>query len=173
MQAGIRTQTPVRKSITGKITVLKVQSIRVHGIGNLTCRITTTSPKPALRGFTLGMKAKITCKSGVLSAIARASALQPSPVTIMPSGTVTAPKSEPQPDPAVTTPGTGGVKTAPSIAGNGTITLLSGGTIEFNNSISCLLGSNSPSVAAYKVGSKVSYTCTGGELQTIGASEAT
>src|SRR5262245_52584387 len=177
MHAGIATENPLRTSITGKITVLHARSIRVHGIGNLTCRITTASPKPTLRGFALGMKAKITCKKGVLSAISKAATLQPSPVTIMPSNTVTVPKNGLQPDPTVTTPGngagTGGVKTAPSVAGNGTITLLTSGSIEFGNSISCLLGGNSPSVSGYKVGSKVSYTCTGGELQTIGPSEST
>ena len=51
---------PKRVTATGKITVLKVRTIRVHGSKNLTCRITTASPKVTLRGFALGATAKIT-----------------------------------------------------------------------------------------------------------------
>ena len=69
--------------------------------------------------------------------------------------------------------GTGGVKVAPTVNGSGTITALGGGQIEFGASISCLVTSSSPSVTAYRVGSRVQYTCTAGVLTAIGASEAT
>jgi hypothetical protein len=164
-------QSPKRTTMTGKIKVLKVQTITVHGTRNLTCRIGTASPKPGLRGFTLGTRARITCARGVLLKIVR-----PVPGSVEPAGTVTNPKTatsptEPAPEPTVTTPPTGGVKTAPSVAGTATITLLANGTIEFGNAISCQLGGNSPSVAGYRVGSRVSYTCTGGELTSIGVGE--
>src|SRR4029077_13730892 len=122
-------------TITGQITVLKVKTIRVHGLGNLTCRITTASPKATLRGFTLGMKAKITCKQGVLSTISKASTLKPSPLTITPSPTVTIPKEDPTPEPTVTTPATGGVKVAPTVNGTGKISAIGGGQIEFGGDI--------------------------------------
>jgi hypothetical protein len=165
-------KSPQRSTITGKITVLKVKTIRVHGIGNLTCQITTASPKATLRGFALGMKARITCTKGVLSTITK-TALKPSAVTIIPAGTVAAPKAEPMPDPAVTTPPTGGVKIAPTVNGNGKITAVGGGQIEFGGDITCQLGSSSPSVSAYRVGNLVSYTCSGGSLVSIGPGEGT
>ena len=161
---------PKRVSITGKITVLKVKTIRVHGIGNLTCRITTASPKATLRGFTLGMKAKITCKQGVLAAISKALALQPSPVAVTPSPTITVPK-DPTPEPTITTPPTGGVKIAPNVTGTAKITAIGGGQIEFGSDISCQVTSSSPNVASYRVGALVSYTCSGGTLTAIGTGE--
>ena len=157
-------------TITGKITLLKVKTIRVHGLGSLTCRITTASPKATLRGFTLGMKAKITCKQGVLSTISKATTLKPSPVAITPSPTVTVPK-DPTPEPTVTTPATGGVKVAPNVTGTGKITAIGGGQIEFGSDISCLVTSSSPSISAYRVGALVSYTCSGGTLTAIGTGE--
>jgi len=163
---------PKRVTATGKITVLKVKTIRVHGSKNLTCRITTASPKVTLRGFTLGATAKITCSRGVLLAIMRPD----TGATVQPTGTVSNPKPEPQPDPSVEPPGTGGpggVKTAPSVAGTGTITLLSSSAVEFGDSITCQLGPNSPSVSGFKVGARVSYTCSGGMLTTIGPGEGT
>jgi hypothetical protein len=160
-------QAPSRTTATGKITVLKVgnvskvKTITVHGTRNLTCRITAASPKPTLRGFALGARAKITCSKGVLVAIAH-----PKPRTATPVAT-----PAPEPDPTVTTPGTGGVKIAPTVNGNGKITALGGGQIEFGGEITCQLTSSSPSVAAYRVGSLVSYTCAGGNLTAIGTSE--
>jgi hypothetical protein len=172
--------TPKRTSLTGKISVLKVKTITVktgaaHGTRNLTCRITTASPKVVLRGFTLGTTAKITCTKGVLSAIARPPTTKPTTATpITPDNTQSNPKTDPQPDPgASTTPGTGGVKIAPNVTGNGRITLLTGSLIEFGSSISCQLTSASPNVGAYRVGSLVSYTCSGGALTSIGAGEGT
>jgi hypothetical protein len=168
-------QAPKRTSLTGTIKVLKLKKITVHGKRDLTCRITALSPRVALRGFTLGKKAKITCVKGVLSAIARpAKASGSPPMTaepVSPSDTQTAPKLDPAPDPFAPGPGTGGVKVAPNVTGNSTITALGGGMIEFGNAISCQLTSSSPSVAAYRVGSRVAYTCTGGALTSIGAGE--
>jgi hypothetical protein len=168
---GVATATtpPKRASLTGKISVLKVKTITVHGARNLTCRITTASPKPALRGFALGARARITCTRGVLSAIVRPKPAAAAPVS--PTGTQTNPK-EPEPEP-VTNPPTGGVKIAPNVTGTARITMLGGGSIEFGSSITCQLGSGSPSVAAYRVGSLVSYTCSGGSLVSIGAGEGT
>jgi hypothetical protein len=172
--AGIATATtpPKRTTLTGKISVLKVKTITVHGTRNLTCRITTASPKVALRGFTLGATAKITCTKGVLSAITR-----PRPATatpISPTDTQSNPKTEPAPDPGpLTTPPTGGVKIAPNVTGTARITLLGSGLIEFGSSITCQLTSGSPSVAGYRVGSLVSYSCSGGSLVSIGAGEGT
>ena len=80
------------------------------------------------------------------------------------------PKTEPDPG-ASTTPGTGGVKIAPTVNGSGKITALGGGSIEFGDNISCLLTSSSPSVSGYRVGSLVSYTCQGGTLTAIGVGE--
>jgi hypothetical protein len=164
--------SPKRVTATGKISVLKVKTITVHGTRKLTCRITSGSPKVALRGFTLGTTAKITCTKGVLSSIAR-----PKPVTatsISPTGTQSNPKTDPQPDPGpLTTPPTDGVKIAPNVTGNARITLLSSSAIEFGSSITCLLTSGSPSVAGYRVGSLVSYSCSGGSLVSIGAGEGT
>jgi hypothetical protein len=164
--------SPKRVTATGKISVLKVKRITVHGKHKLTCRITPASPKVALRGFTLGTTARITCKKGVLSAIAHAKPIKAT--TIAPSGTQTNPKTAPQPEPAPSTnPPTGGVKIAPNVTGNARITLLTGTSIEFGSSITCQLTSDSPSVAGYRVGSLVSYTCSGGSLVSIGAGEGT
>lgn len=163
---------PKRVTATGKISVLKVKRITVHGKHNVTCRITPASPKVALRGFTLGTTARITCKKGVLSAIAHAKPIKAT--TITPTGTQTNPKTEPQPEPAPpTNPPTGGVKIAPNVTGNARITLLTSTSIEFGSSITCQLTSDSPSVAGYRVGSLVSYTCSGGSLVSIGAGEGT
>jgi hypothetical protein len=76
------------------------------------------------------------------------------------------------PDPAVTPP-TGGVKIAPTVNGNGKITALGGGQIEFGGDITCQLGASSPSVSAYRIGNLVSYTCSGGSLVSIGPGEGT
>ena len=163
---------PKRTSATGKISVLKVKTISVHGTRNLTCRVTAASPRVVLRGFTLGTTAKITCTKGVLSAISR-----PKPTTatsISPTDTQSNPKTDPQPDPdPLTTPPTGGVKVAPNVTGTARITLLTSSSIEFGASISCQLTSSSPSVAGYRVGSLVAYSCSGGSLVSIGAGEGT
>jgi hypothetical protein len=161
-------KTPKRTSLTGKISVLKVKTITVHGKRTLTCRITAASPKASLRGFALGTTARITCANGVLLAITRPS----SATGLAPSDSASAskPDPEPEPDPS-TTPGTGGVKIAPTVVGNARITALGGGQIEFGSSITCQLTSSSPSVSAYRVGSYVSYTCTAGSLTAIGPGE--
>jgi hypothetical protein len=161
---------PKRATLTGKISVLKVKTITVHGTRNLTCRITTASPKVVLRGFTLGTTAKITCTKGVLSAISRPRPTSATPIS--PTDTQSNPKTEPEPG-ASTTPPTGGVKIAPNVTGTARITMLGGGSIEFGSSITCQLTSSSPSVAGYRVGSLVSYTCSGGSLVSIGAGEGT
>jgi hypothetical protein len=163
---------PKRVTATGKISVLKLKRITVHGTRNLTCRITTASPKVVLRGFTLGTTAKITCTKGVLSAISRPRPTSATPIS--PTDTQSNPKTAPQPEPAPSTnPPTGGVKIAPNVTGNARITLLTGTSIEFGSSITCQLTSSSPSVAGYRVGSLVSYTCSGGSLVSIGAGEGT
>jgi hypothetical protein len=161
-------QTPKRVSLTGTISVLKVKKITVHGTRNLTCRIGATSPRVGLRGFTLGTKARITCVKGVLAAIVKPVKASPPPLhsatPATPSDSATKPKPDPVPDPA---PGTGGVKIAPNVSGTATITALGGGQIEFGNAISCQLTSSSPSVAAYRVGYRVTYSCEGGSLRSI------
>jgi hypothetical protein len=106
----------------------------------------------------------------VLSAIAHPKPSKATPIT--PAGTQTNPKTEPEPPPS-TNPPTGGVKIAPNVTGNARITLLSSTSIEFGSSITCQLTSASPSVAGYRVGSLVSYTCSGGSLVSIGAGEGT
>jgi hypothetical protein len=154
--AGIASaKTPQRTTLTGKISVLEVKTITVHGSRNLTCRITPASPR--LRGFRLGARARITCVEGVLASIAK-----PLTVTVMP---------EPMPNDSPGS-GTGATKVAPTVNGSGTITLLTATSVEFNTDISCLLNASSPSVARFRVGSNVSYTCTGGTLTSIGTSEA-
>jgi hypothetical protein len=162
--------TPSRTTVTGKIKVLKVKTITVHGTGTskLTCRITTVSPRVTLRGFTLGTTAKITCSKGVLLTIVHPALKTATPVTS--SGTVSNPKTVPEPSES-TTPPTGGVKIAPTVNGNGKITAIGGGQIEFGGDTSCMLTSSSPSVSGYRVGSLVSYTCAGGTLTAIGAGE--
>jgi hypothetical protein len=163
MLGGAAAVTPKRATITGKITVLKLKTITVHGSRTLTCRITTSSPKRL--GFALGTMAKVTCTRGVLTAIRRP--LVVTPVTPTNTGTTTTTTT--------TTPtetGTGGVKVAPTVNGTGAIRALGGGQIEFGSSITCQLGSGSPSVAGYRVGSNVRYTCTAGTLTAISASEA-
>ena len=161
-------RAPQRTTLTGTISVLKVRTITVHGSHNLTCRITPASPR--LRGFALGATAKITCVKGVLAAITKPLSMTVTPVT--PSGSSTATtKQEPMPNDSPS-PGTAGTKVAPSVDGSGTITLLTAGSVEFGNDISCLLNSASPSVARFKVGSNVSYTCTAGVLTAISPSEA-
>ena len=157
--------TPKRATVTGTIKVLELRTISVHGTRNLTCRVTADSPKPRLRGFTLGAKARVTCVSGVLSAIARPWA---STGGVTPSGNAMTTKPEPAPDPES---GTGGVKLAPSVNGTSTITSLGGGEIVFGGSISCVVNASSPSLAGYRVGSRVSYGCTRGYLTSIGPGE--
>jgi hypothetical protein len=165
------TAAPARTTVTGKIKVLRVKTITVHGTRNLTCRITAASPKATLRGFALGARAKITCSRGVLVAIAHPKPLAVTPVT--PSGSASTPRTGLQPEPTITTPGTGGERIAPTVNGNGKITAVGGGQIEFGGDITCQVTSSSPSVAAYKVGALVSYTCAGGTLTAIGPGEGT
>ena len=63
------------------------------------------------------------------------------------------------------------MKVAPTVNGTGKITALGGGQIEFGGDITCQVTSSSPSVAAYRVGALVSYTCSGGTLTAIGTGE--
>ena len=160
--------TPKRSSVTGTIEVLKLKTISVDGARYLTCRVTAASPKPRLRGFTLGAKARITCVSGVLSAITRPWAPTGG---VTPAGNAMTTKPEPMPGPEPS--GTGGVKVAPTVNGTSTITSLGGGEIVFGSSISCAVNGRSPSLAGYRVGSRVSYGCTGGYLTSIGPGEGT
>jgi hypothetical protein len=159
--------TPTATTVTGTIEVLKPRTISVHGVRHLTCRVVAGSPRPRLRGFAPGAKARITCVKGVLSAIAR-----PWSTTggVRPSGNAMTTKPEPTPDPE---PGGSGVKVAPDVNGTSTITAIAGGTIVFGGSISCLVNASSPSLARYGVGSRVSYSCAGGYLTAIGPGEGT
>jgi hypothetical protein len=154
LAAGAGAEPPARASLTGKIAVLKPTAITLHGSRSLTCRITTSSPRVRLLGFSLGSKATVICLKGVLSKIVR-------PVTPALSEGSSADATEPE-------TGTGGVKIAPTVNGTAAITALGGGAIEFGGAITCQLGSRSPSVGAYRVGSRVSYTCAAGTLTAIG-----
>jgi hypothetical protein len=168
-------KTPKQTSLTGKISVLQPKTITVHGTRNLTCRITTASPKVRLRGFTLGSKARITCGQGVLLAIAkpkRAPVLTPAaPVTpatvtpVTPSDSTTVPKPAP-------TPGTGTVTPNPSlsIVGKGNISAISATSITIGTSVTCGFNPSSPSVSAFKAGDRVDYQCSAGILTKISPS---
>jgi hypothetical protein len=151
---------PKRTSVTGTIEALERRAITVDGARTVTCRLTAASPKPRLRGFAVGARARITCVRGVLSAIVRPSAVSGG---VKPSGNAMTTKPEPAPAP----------KPAESVAGTSTITALGGGEIVFGGAIACRLAAASPSVGAYRVGSRVSYTCTAGALTRIGPAEGT
>ncbi len=140
-------QTPKRASLTGTISVLKLKKITVHGNHNLTCRIVTVSPRA--RGFVLGSRAKITCVRGVLSAITRPVPASSPPV--VDTGTISS----------------SGKVNADSVSGVATISALGSGSITFGAGIKCSVGSGSPSLTGFRVGSHVNYECSGGSLRSI------
>ena len=164
---------PKRASITGKISVLKLTTITVHGKGKLTCRVTATSPR--LRGFALGTNAKITCVRGVLATIKKLTVSTPAG-TLHPGGsgvtqdntvTVTPDKGDATVSPSGQSPGQG--QTGLSVVGSSTITALGGGSITFAGALTCTVNASSPSTAAFKVGERVDYQCANGVLTKISA----
>jgi hypothetical protein len=58
---------PVRTTITGKISGLRLTSVAVTGGTQLTCWVGTVSPRAL--GYVLGSGARITCVNGLLTKI--------------------------------------------------------------------------------------------------------
>jgi hypothetical protein len=163
-------RTPKPTSLTGKISVLKLKTITVHGTRNLTCRITSSSPKVRLRGFALGSKARITCKRGVLLAIAHPT--KPNAMTRAPEPTATpvTPSDSTSVNKPDTTPGASTVNPALSIVGKGNISAVGATSITIGTSVTCGLNASSPSVSAFRVGDRVDYQCVSGSLTKISPS---
>jgi hypothetical protein len=60
-------RAPVRTTITGKISGLRLTSVTVTGGTKLTCRVGAVSPRAL--GYVLGSGARITCVNGLLTKI--------------------------------------------------------------------------------------------------------
>ena len=58
---------PMRTTITGKISGLRLTSVTVTGGRKLTCRVGAVSPR--VLGYVLGSGARITCVNGLLTRI--------------------------------------------------------------------------------------------------------
>jgi hypothetical protein len=163
---------PKQTSLTGKISVLKLGTITVDGSRHLTCRITPASPNVRLRGFVLGSKARITCKRGVLLAIAHPS--QPNAMTRKPEPTPSVTPVTPSDSTSVAKPdpsaGTAAPNPALSIVGRGNISVLGGAMITIGTSVSCWFDASSPDVSRFKVGDRVDYQCSAGILKKISPS---
>jgi hypothetical protein len=158
----------------GAITKLNKRAITV---GGKSCRITSDSPKPALHVYFVGSTVKIACADGVLLTI---NLLHPLPLPTngtpgTPGQSVTTSSSSSS-STSVSSSSSSSTSTSSSnsalaIAGDFTVTALGDGKISVASgkySFTCSVGSGSPDVSGFKVGSHVSkMTCKDDVLTTI------
>jgi hypothetical protein len=157
----------------GAITKLNKRAITVDG---KSCRITSDSPKPAIHVYFVGSTVKIACADGVLLTI---NLLHPLPlpqngtpgtpgqsVTTSSSSSSTSVSSS-----SSSSTSTSSSSSALALAGDFTVTAVGDGKISVASgkyAFTCTLGSGSPDVSGFKVGSHVSkMTCKGDVLDTI------
>jgi hypothetical protein len=132
------------RGVIVKITPTSV-SIRRNRRHGLTCSLGSASP--SLQLFAFGDRVKIACASGVLVAIAD-----------LPSHTKHGPNSEPQSSPTTTASDDGNLTYAV-----GPITARSDNAISVQT-MTCSVGSGSPSTSGFTVGTLVRMYCKNGQL---------
>ena len=131
----------------GAITSLTPSSLTVHGAFDVTCKLTSRSPVTA--GFGVGQRVKVACPGGLLAKIRR---IGP------PAGTPTA---------------TAGAESAPApgttSSGAGAITALGASaiTVTGDRTLTCAIGSGSPSTGDFHLGDAVKIGCVNGALHYI------
>jgi hypothetical protein len=172
---GLAAHTP-RWTAKGAITKLNTHAITVDG---KSCRITSDSPKPALHVYFVGSTVKIVCADGVLLTIDLLHPLTlPSPGAPGTSGQSVTSSSSSSSSTSVsssssTSTSTSSSNSALAIAGDFTVTALGNGKISVASgkySFTCAIGTGSPDVSAFHVGSHVSkLTCKNDVLATIAA----
>jgi len=138
-----KTTVPEPAGARDPISALSATSITV---GPLSCSIGAGSPAVT---FKLGDRVKIACVNGVLTSIA-ADGDAPKPPTTT-TTTTAAPTATP-PAPAVTTSGDG------IVTRGGTLTSIGEHSLTVD-SLTCALGTASPSIAGFKVGDRVGIAC--------------
>jgi hypothetical protein len=155
--AGLAAHHP-RWTAKGKLARLNSHAITVDG---RSCRITSTSARPAIKVFLVGSTVKIVCDDGVLLEI---DLLRPPPSQsgTGSAGSVTSSSSS-----------SNSSSSALAIAGDFSIAALGSGSITVgagSASYTCTIGAGSPDVSAYRVGGHVSkLTCKDGVLTAIAA----
>ena len=155
--AGLAVHHP-RWTAKGKLARLSSHAITVDG---KSCRITSTSARPAIKIFLVGSTVKIVCADGVLLTIdlLRPPAGQTAPSS---SSSVTSSSSS-----------SNSSSSALAIAGDFSITALGSGSISVkggSSSFTCTIGTGSPDVSGYRVGGHVSkMTCKDDVLTAIAA----
>jgi hypothetical protein len=154
--AGLAAQHP-RWTAKGKLARMNSHAITVDG---KSCRITSTSARPAIKVFLVGSTVKIVCADGVLLEI---DLLRP-PVnhTGPSSSSVTSSSSS-----------SSSSSSALALAGDFSITALGSGSISVragSSTFTCAIGAGSPDVSTYRVGGHVSkMTCKDEVLTAIAA----
>jgi hypothetical protein len=152
--AGLAVHHP-RWTAKGKLARLSSHAITVDG---KSCRITSTSARPAIKIFLVGSTVKIVCADGVLLTI---DLLRP-PAGPSSSSSVTSSSSS-----------SNSSSSALAIAGDFSITALASGSISVkggSSSFTCTIGTGSPDVSGYRVGGHVSkMTCKDDVLTAIAA----
>ena len=163
-----------RWTAKGAITKLNKRAITVDG---KSCRITSDSPKPAVHVYLVGSTVKIACADGVLLTINLLHPLTlPGNGTPGTSGQSVTTSSSSSSSTSVSSSSSSSSSTsssnsALSIAGDFTVTALGDGKISVGSgkfSFTCTVGTGSPDVSGFKVGSHVSkMTCKDDVLATI------
>jgi hypothetical protein len=173
---GLAGHTP-RWIAKGAITKLNKQAISV---GGRSCRITSDSPKPSLHVYFVGSTVKIVCADGELITINLLHPLTiPSVGAPGASGqSVTSSSSSSSSSTgssSSSTTSTSASNSALAIAGDFSVTAIGNGSITVGSgsgrfSFTCTVGTGSPDVSAFHVGSRVSkMTCKNNVLATIAA----
>jgi hypothetical protein len=141
---------PPRPAVTtagGTVTAVSADSLTLHNAehGDLTC--TVSSDSPSLAGVHVGDLVKVACTDGMLSALARSTAVQPPPP----------PRPLPVPQPLTTFAGT--------------LTALSSTSLTVHNDehgdVSCRVTDGSPHLGDYHLGDRVKLACADGVLKLI------
>jgi hypothetical protein len=173
---GLAASTP-RWTAKGAITKLNRHAIAVDG---KSCRITSDSPRPALHVYFVGSTVKIVCADGVLLTIDLLHPLKlpttGSPGTSGQSVTSSSSSSSTTSSSSSTSSSstsTSSSNSALALAGDFSVTALGNGKITVASgkfTFTCTIGTGSPDVSAFHVGSHVSkMTCKNDVLATIAA----
>jgi hypothetical protein len=174
---GLAGHTP-RWTAKGSITKLNRHAIMVDG---KSCRITSDSPKPALHVYFVGSTVKIVCADGVLLTIDLLHRLTlPSPgspgtsgQSVTSSSSTSSSTSSSSSSSSSSTSTTSSSNSALAIAGDFSVTAIGNGKITVASgkyTFTCSIGTGSPDVSAFHVGSHVSkLTCKDDVLTTIAA----
>ena len=160
--------------VTGKISVLKVKTITVDDATNAQPDVPDHDrlAAGALRGFALGTTREDHLHEGVLLRDRAPEAGRPRRRSARPATHRTR-RPSPSPIRRVTTRRHRRREGRPDVNGTAKITAHRRRRSSSAASITCQLTSGSPSVAGYRVGELVAYTCSGGSLTSIGAGEGT